>query len=172
MDEDKLNVISEADDVEEPPPSTKKLKLDTIVEEKEVKPTADVVDTPAELLDFMHNLGEANVKPPADVYQTIAAAADDWAGRILDAESLRERSPSFRSVIYKSIQRLEIDGFLSLPEANELRYIADMWVQLLQLLSAYKGEHCVKKNIISLMIALYDLKQLNAEILRNCLMIL
>ncbi len=150
-----------------------------------------------ELWDFINNLGEADVQEEvklssqstpaataaaaaaaapeeaavADVWQTIADAVDDWTHRILDAESLHDRSESFRSVIGNSIRRLELDGFLLPFELNELHNIADKWVRLLHILSTYAiGDHhtSVKKDIISLMLDLYDLKQLNAQTLIHC----
>ena len=141
--------------------------------------TSAVADVGLELLEFMHNLGEeADVQPeaktPADFCHAIANAAGDWAGKILDAECWIDVEVGFdgkyfRSALETAIKRQEIDGFLSLHEAAELYYIADVWWQLLRHISIYNGgDQYVKKNIMKFMLALYDLKKLNAQTLTYC----
>ena len=106
-----------------------------------------------------------------DVWQSIADAVDNWSRRILDVECLHDRSNSFRTLIETSIQRLALDGFLSAFELNELRDIADKWLKLLDILSSYAiGNRCtiVKREILLLLLDLYDLHQLNAETLIDC----
>ena len=156
MDESKTNFISE--DVEESLPLTKKIKLDVIAEKTE---TVNVIEIPEK------TVREENIqkrfKPLVDVYQNVVDEVNDWACRILDAESLLQRATSFCYAINTSIHRLEIDGFLSFLEANELRYIANIWMQILQLLSNYNGDYIVKMRIMKLMLVLYDLKELNAQ---------
>ena len=156
MDESKTNFISE--DVEESLPLTKKIKLDVIAEKTE---TVNAIEIPEK------TVREENIqkrfKPLVDVYQNVVDEVNDWACRILDAESLLQRATSFSYAINTSIHRLEIDGFLSFLEANELRYIANIWMQILQLLSNYNGDYIVKMRIMKLMLVLYDLKELNAQ---------
>ena len=106
-----------------------------------------------------------------DIWQNIANAAYDWSRCIVDAESLHARSTDFRSGIENSIYRLQLDGLLSTHDIGELRYITDQWVELLNSLSSYlMGCVFLKKNIISLLLKLYSVKQISEEIfIETCL---
>ena len=163
MDKNKVfsNFISEADDDDDDGkeillPLAKKLKLDTITEEKKTTNTPEKANE-----EFEYSI---------DIYQSILEALKSWSSKILDYESMRESKPSFRYAINISIRRLEIDGFLSLFEANELRYISEIWMELLQLVLNYDKDYDIKMKIIRLMVELYDLKQLSTHIFINCLM--
>ena len=100
-----------------------------------------------------------------DLWQNIADAAYNWSRRIVDAESLHARSTDFRSGIENSIYRLQLDGFLSTHDVGELRYTTDLWVELLNSLSSYlMGCVFLKRNIISLLLKLYSVKQISEEL--------
>jgi len=100
-----------------------------------------------------------------DLWQNIADAAYNWSRRIVDAESLHARSTDFRSGIENSIYRLQLDGFLSTHDVGELRYTTDLWVELLNSLSSYLiGCVFLKRNIISLLLKLYSVKQISEEL--------
>ena len=104
-------------------------------------------------------------KRQADIWQIIADAANDWSSRIIDAESLQARSTDFRSGVENSLYRLQLDGFLSSHDVSELRYITELWVELLNSLSSYlMGCVFLKRNIISLLLKLYSVKQISEEI--------
>ena len=106
-----------------------------------------------------------------DLWQNIADAAYNWSQRIVDAESLHVRSTDLRSDIENSIYRLQLDGFLSTHDVGELRYTTDLWVELLNSLSSYlMGCVFLKRNIISLLLKLYSVKQISEEIfIDSCL---
>jgi len=100
-----------------------------------------------------------------DLWQNIADAAYNWSQRIVDAESLHVRSTDLRSDIENSIYRLQLDGFLSTHDVGELRYTTDLWVELLNSLSSYlMGCVFLKRNIISLLLKLYSVKQISEEL--------
>jgi hypothetical protein len=134
-----------------------------------------------ELADFVDSIDVADVPEPeevttsttpevADVWQTIADAVDNWSIKILDAESLHSRSESFRCAIANSLHRLQLDGFVLPFELSELQSIADKWVRLLHALSSYGlgSTPTTKEDIISLLVGLYDLKQLDAQTFIYC----
>ena len=62
----------------------------------------------------------------ADVWTDIAAAMNQWAQRILDAETRHSRTISFRENIEASLQRQQLDGFLNHNDMAELSCIADL----------------------------------------------
>ena len=134
----------------------KKLETKTVGEED--KDGIYVVDTEVD-------------KRQADIWQNIADVAYDWSRRIVDAESLHARSTDFRSGIENSLYRLQLDGFLSTHDVGELRYITDLWVELLNSLSSYlMGCIFLKGNIISLLLKLYSTKQISEELfIKTCL---
>ena len=106
-----------------------------------------------------------------DIWQIIADAANDWSRRIVDAECLHARSTDFRSNVESSLYRQQLDGFLSIHDVGELRYTTDLWVELLNSLSSYLvGCVFLKRNVISLLLKLYSVKQISEELfIETCL---
>ena len=106
-----------------------------------------------------------------DIWQIIADAANDWSRRIVDAECLHARSTDFRSDVENSLYRQQLDGFLSISDAGELRHITNLWIDLLNSLSSYLvGCVFLKRNVISLLLKLYSVKQISEEIfIKTCL---
>ena len=99
-----------------------------------------------------------------DIWQAIADALDNWSGRILGSDILHENSEIFRCAIEASLYRQQLDGILSTHDISELRYIADLWIRLLHSISCYTiGCQFVKRDIITLMLELYTLKQLDRD---------
>ena len=146
----------------------------------DVVPNSDLYDF-VESLDSENNDDIKDVKSitqPADeaavavdVWHLITNAVNDWSQRVFDAESLHKRSESFHSSLEGSIYRLELDGFLSTFELSDLRATKDKFVRLLHLLSSYSigNRHTfTKKDIISLLLDLYELKTLTAETFIEC----
>ena len=91
--------------------------------------------------------------------------------RILDTESRRATSEDFRQRIVESIRRQQLDGFLTARDLTELRYIADLWVNLLNATSCYTlGCVFVKRDIITYLLELNSLRQIASSlIIETCL---
>ena len=146
----------------------------------DIAPDSDLYDFVASL-DSEHNEDIKDVQAitqPADeaavavdVWRLITDAVDDWSQRIFDAESLHKRSESFTTSLEGSIYRLQLDGFLSTFELSALHATKDKFVRLLHLLSSCSiGNRYTftKKDIISLLLDLYELKKLSAETFIEC----
>ena len=90
---------------------------------------------------------------------------------MLDAESCYSRSESFRQQIEDSIQQLQLDGLLTPHDITELRYIIDLWLNLLNVVSSYSIDCAfVKRDIITLLLELYTLLQINNSLfVETCL---
>ena len=72
---------------------------------------------------------------------------------MLDAESRYSRPESFRQQIEDSIRRLQLDGLLTSHDITELRYITDLWSNLLNEVSSYRiGCVFVIRDIITLLL--------------------
>ena len=97
-----------------------------------------------------------------DVWQDIADALNNWTQRILDTESRRATSERFRQTIEESL-REQVDGFLTAHDLADLRYIADLWTNLLNATSCYTvGCVFVKRDIIIYLLELYSLRQITS----------
>ena len=89
----------------------------------------------------------------------------------LDVESKHYRSGNLRTAIEDSIHRQQLDGFLTSRDIAELRYITDVWLKLLNAVSCY-GVGCefLKRDIITLLLELYTIKQITSSLfIETCL---
>ena len=127
----------------------------------------------ADLLNFVDNLDEKNLKQESSdgAWNDIYEALDRWSQSILDAESLRDKTEDIRLKIENSIYRQQIDGLLSHFDATELRYVTDLWIRLLHTITSFDiGCASTKKDIITLMLELYTLNQLDKNVfIETCL---
>ena len=108
----------------------------------------------------------------SDIWNDIATALNNWTQRILDVESIyNNKVTNFRQTIEQSLQRQQLDGFLNHQDVSELRYITDLWINLLQSISCYTiGCASVKKDIITYLLELHVLGQINSELfIETCL---
>ena len=106
-----------------------------------------------------------------DAWTDIGEALHRWTEQVLDAETRREKTASFRESIEASLQRQQLDGFLTTHDISELRYIADLWTNLLNCTSSYTiGCKFVKRDIISYLLELYKLRQISDRLfIETCL---
>jgi len=84
----------------------------------------------------------------------------------LDVESRHIKSADFRQQIEESLIRQQKDGLLSYYDLDELRYIADLWKNLLDATSCDAVGCAVKKDITSLL-DLHSLKQITSSVFVN-----
>ena len=128
------------------------------------------------LSEFIDSLGTGEVRESAkedstssvspegsrtDVWTDIEEALHRWTSQILDAESRYEKSASFRENIEASLRRQQLDGFLNHHDISELRYIADLWTNLLNSTFTYTvGCEFSKRDIITYLLELYKLRQI------------
>ena len=98
----------------------------------------------------------------SDVWVDIEEALHIWTTRILDTETRLEKTISYRENIEASLRRQQLDGFLDHHDVAELRHVADLWAHLLNASSCYTiGCVFLKRDIITLLLELYTLKQIN-----------
>ena len=107
-----------------------------------------------------------------DVWQDIFDALNNWSERILSIESqYTNKITNFRNTIEESLARQQLDGFLNHQDVSEIRYIGSLWINLLQATSCYTvGCISVKRNIISYLLELHTLGQINKRLfIETCL---
>lgn len=103
--------------------------------------------------------------PVDDVWVTIAKALDNWTQRIVDTETRQSKCATFRQRIEESLHRMRGDGLLSHHDITELQYVADLWMQLTTAASCYTiGCTFAKRDVITLLLELYSLKQVTTDL--------
>ena len=76
-----------------------------------------------------------------------------WTQKILDTETCYHKTNCFQETIESSLQRQRIDGFINDQDIAELRYIKDLWGNLLNSISTYiNGCVFVKRDIITFLL--------------------
>ena len=111
------------------------------------------------------------VRGSSNVWSDIESAFHHWTDQILDSESRYEESRSYRESVEASLRRQQIDGFLNHQDVAELRYIADLWTNLLNCISSYKiGCEFVKRDIITYLLELHKVRQVTDSLfIETCL---
>ena len=105
------------------------------------------------------------------VWSDIEEALHRWTDRILDAESRLQKTASFRESIEASLRRQQLDGLLNHQDIAELQHITNIWINLLNCVSSYSvGCDFVKRDIITSLIELYNLRQISKSLfIETCL---
>ena len=117
-------------------------------------------------------INNQDTQSSSDIWNDIAEALSNWTQRILDVESTyNNKVASFRQTIEQSLHRQQLDGFLNHQDISEIRYITDLWINLLQSISCYTiGCASVKKDIITHLLELHVLGQINGNLfIETCL---
>ena len=138
----------------------------------------DSLDTKVEECKQPVQVDSSIASPNPEVNQTnvwtnIEEALYCWTNKILDAESRHEKTTSFRENIEASLRRQQLDGFLNHHDISELRYIADLWTNLLNCISSYTiGCESVRRDIITYLLELYKVRQITDYLfIETCLRI-
>ena len=111
------------------------------------------------------------VRGSSNVWLDIESAFHHWTDQILDSESRYEKSRSYRESVEASLRRQQLDGFLNHQDVAELRYIADLWTNLLNCISSYTiGCEFVKQDIITYLLELHKVRQVTDTLfIETCL---
>ena len=135
-------------------------------EKKEDKKTnsADVVVTVSDSSSSSSSTLNNQEVQSGDVWEDISEALNTWTQQILDVESRwNKQTSNFQQTIEESLTRQQLDGFLNYQDLSELRYIARLWINLLQSISCYTvGCTSVRRDIITHLLELHSLQQINS----------
>ena len=89
---------------------------------------------------------------------------NEWMSKVLDSEA--GRTSDLKKKINESLSRQLQDGLLSHYEYVDLEYIGGRWLKLLMLINSYNlGCVSIKKDIASLLVELFELKQISRSLL-------
>ena len=87
-----------------------------------------------------------------------------WMSNVLDNEA--GRTSALKKKITESLSRQLQDGLISYHEYVDMEYIGGIWIKLLQLIKSYNlGCASIKKDIASLLVELFELKQIQRSLL-------
>ena len=106
-----------------------------------------------------------------DVWMDLSNAFESWLGCIIDVESRISTHQSRKNHhIDQSIQRMLEDGLLNTWDADDLRFIANSWLRLLNAYACYSiGCHTQKRVVISSLLDLFSSKQITkAKFINIC----
>ena len=130
----------------------------------------DVKDTPPTPTT---KVCEKEEEKEEEVWQDIADALSNWSRRILDCVSRhRATSENFRETVEESLWRQQLDGFITGHDLTELRYVADVWTNLLNAIFCYTLGCVFVKREITYLLELYSLRQItNSLFIETCLIL-
>ena len=117
-------------------------------------------------------ISDQDLTETVDVRQDIFDALNNWSERILSIESIyTNKITNFRKTIEESLATRQLDGFLNHQDVSEIRYISNVWTNLLQATSCYTvGCISVKRDIIRYLLELHTLGQINQHLfIETCL---
>ena len=136
------------------------------------KEEQDLTTTAAAVIDADDATVSNQEYQQVDVWNDIADALNNWSKRILLVESrYNNKVASFRKTIEESLKRQQLDGFLNHQDVSEIRYITNVWTNLLEATSCYTvGFVFVKRDIITYLLELHTLSQINKNLfIETCL---
>ena len=100
-----------------------------------------------------------------NIWYDVSDVMYEWTQRLLDTEVQVSRTRDFHQLVTESLERQKLDGFLSDREVADLHFIAGLWTDLSQTFSCYTlGCDVQKRRLISIVLELYTLKQINRKL--------
>ena len=105
-------------------------------------------------------------QPPKndDLLDRILRCIDEWEQKIIDNELKFERSVRLEQRIEESLDRQIKDGLISYLEYLDITYITNLWISLANALISHSiGSRVSESMIISLLLELYKLNQINRQ---------
>ena len=97
--------------------------------------------------------------------ENLGTVFDSWLTKVSDNESERRKNIEWSRKINDSLNHQLQNGFLSNEEYIDLEYISRVWIKLMNATSTYNlGTICNKKDILSLLLELLELKQISKSV--------
>ena len=123
--------------------------------------TFDLTETGSIVTNPPTDTKEEIIPPPSSPKADLEANFDDWMTKVLDDEAGRTRTTDVSKKINESLSRQLQDGLLSYYEYIDLEYIGRLWIRLLNSIHRYHlGCGCNKRDILSILLELFELKQI------------
>ena len=133
-------------------------KFDTLHASVKEENQVNILDVNTTLDDLVTNIEV--VDSSIDLNTTFNA----WMSKVLDNEA--GRTSELNNKITESLSRQLEDGLISYYEYVDMQYIGGIWIKLLLLIKSYNlGCTSIKKDIVSLLMELFELKQISKNLL-------
>ena len=99
------------------------------------------------------------------IWLSITSALDNWTRRIVDTETrLGSSTTTIRQQINESLYRMREDGLLNCHDFDEMHHVGGLWMNLLNAAACYQiGCGFAKRDVITLLLELYNLKQIRSS---------
>ena len=116
--------------------------------------------------------GECEVVASSDILanlldgkrENVSSTFDSWVVKLL--ENGKKKTTDLNEKVRMALGQQLQEGLLNYQEYIDLEYVGRVWTELLNKLNMYKlGSTCCKKDILSLLLELYDLRQVSKELL-------
>ena len=116
--------------------------------------------------------GECEVVASSDILanlldgkrENVSSTFDSWVVKLLENE--KKKTTDLNEKVRMALGQQLQEGLLNYQEYIDLEYVGRVWTELLNKLNMYKlGSTCCKKDILSLLLELYDLRQVSKELL-------
>ena len=96
--------------------------------------------------------------------ENVSSTFDSWVVKLL--ENGKKKTTDLNEKVKMALGQQLQEGLLNYQEYIDLEYVGRVWTELLNKLNMYKlGSTCCKKDILSLLLELYDLRQVSKELL-------
>ena len=96
--------------------------------------------------------------------ENVSSTFDSWVVKLL--ENGKKKTTDLNEKVKMALGQQLQEGLLNYQEYIDLEYVGRVWTELLNKLNMYKlGSTCCKKDILSLLLELYDLRQISKELL-------
>ena len=117
----------------------------------------------AELKEFLDNLGEEDEEHGSTntVWDDITYALDGWLQKISVLEERQRQVYDLQERINRTLQQIQIEGLLPIYDFERLRYIGQVWSDLISLLSSPEKD---KRLVVYNLLRLYESGQVSVQL--------
>ena len=105
--------------------------------------------------------GEGGAGP---VLEKITFALETWLDNITILEERQQLVRGLEDRVNRTLQQIQLEGLISIYDLGTLRYIGQIWIQLVNLLPLSGGDEDRKRQVITNILKLYDARQISLEL--------
>ena len=101
----------------------------------------------------------------------LSATFNSWMVRVKNGEVARKKIEEDSAEMKETLSKQLHEGMISYNEYLELEYINRLWIKLLNTMNIYRlGTVCNKRDVVSILLELFNFKQISNEAFINAIM--
>ena len=104
------------------------------------------------------------------ILDDISNALDDWLIKINILEERQFKLSNLQERVTRTLQQIQCEGLVSSYDVERLRYIGQVWIDLIDLLKKDQLDQDAKRLIINNLIKLYDTGQISVDLITEIIM--